>query len=40
MDPLETNSSDISIKMQMFSFMEMQLKISPATRQPICPAFI
>ena len=33
----ETNFSEISIKMQKFSFMKMHLKITSAKRQPFCP---
>ena len=35
--PLGTKFSEISMKIQNFSFMKMHLKISSAKRRPVCP---
>ena len=35
--PLGTNFGEILIKMQNFSFMKMNMKISSAKRRPFCP---
>ena len=35
--PLGTNFSEIRIKIQSFSFMEMHVKMSPAKWWPFCP---